>query len=113
MLGHPMPTDYSTLKAYVAESCGARGRVHAGLRDRLVTIGVEEFPVDMGCDARGLEVLQARMRRRVKEEYGSILALLIISVLANLVARAIWQWWIDRRANRAIMTAWNHDARQG
>jgi hypothetical protein len=108
----PPLNDYSTLKEYVAESCGARGRVHAGLRDRLVTIGVEEFPVDMGCDARGLEVLQARMRRRVKEEYGSILAILIISVIANLVARAIWQWWIDRRANRAIMMVWQADARK-
>jgi hypothetical protein len=47
----------------------------------------------------------------VKQEYGSIVAMLIISVLANLIARAVWEWWKKRHANQVLMAGWQAECR--
>lgn len=83
---------------------------HRGVRDRLVEIAVEEFPADADKD-RMLEVLQARMRVRIRQEYGSVIAMLLISVLANLIARAILEWWKNHRSHRVLMAGWQEQAR--
>ena len=96
---------YGPLKQYVAENTGVRGQLHQGYRDRLVEIAVEEFPTDAD-DEHGLEVLRARMRLRVKKEYGSIIAILLIGVLVNLISNAVWEWWRKRHSHRVTMTGW-------
>lgn len=101
---------YRPLKDFVEARCGARGGFHRGIRNRLTEIAVEEFPCD-APDDRVLEVLNARMRVRVRQEYGSVVAMLIISVLANLIARAVWEWWKDRRSHRVSMIGWQGEAR--
>lgn len=101
---------YKSLKDFVEARCGTRGGFHRGIRNRLTEIAVEEFPCD-ATDDRVLEVLQARMRVRIRQEYGSIVAVLLISVLANLIARAVWEWWKNRRAHRVSMIGWQEEAR--
>ena len=72
---------YQSLKDFVESRCGARGGFHRGIRNRLTEIAVEEFPSD-AADDKCLEVLTARMRVRIRKEYGSVVAMLIISPMA-------------------------------
>lgn len=101
---------YKSLKDYTASRCGTRGAVHAAARDRLVEIAVEEFPSDADPE-RLLEVLTARLRVRIRKEYGAIFATLLISILANLVARAVWEWWKSHRSHRVSMIGWQEESR--
>lgn len=101
---------YRSLKDFVESRCGARGGFHRGIRNRLTEIAVEEFPSD-AADDKMLEVLTARMRGRIRKEYGSVVAMLIISVLANLIARAVWEWWKNHRSHRVSMIGWQEEAR--
>lgn len=45
------------------------------------------------------ERVAAVIRRRAKEEYGSVVAAILISVLANLIAKAIVAWWRKRQGD--------------
>ncbi|MGI9178073.1 MAG: hypothetical protein ACR2IT_09480 [Pirellulales bacterium] len=101
---------YAPLKDFVATQSGARLAPHSGVRDRLVEIAVEEYPLDAPND-RALDVLKARMRIRIKQEYGSVVAMILISILANLVARAIWEWIKKRRSHRELVSCWQEQAR--
>lgn len=105
-------TTYTPLKKFVAEAGGMRLGVHQRLRDQLVEWAVEEFPTDAPAD-KGAEVLAARLRRRIREDkrYGSIIAIALISIFANLVAKLIWEWWQKRHANRVLMQGWNNAAK--
>lgn len=42
------------------------------------------------------EMVAEIIRRRAREEYGSVVAAIFVSVLANLIARLIVQWWKSR-----------------
>lgn len=42
------------------------------------------------------ELVAAVLRRRAREESGSVVAAMLVSVLANLIARLIVQWWKSR-----------------
>ena len=101
---------YRSLKDFVEARCGARGVFHRGIRNRLTEIAVEEFPSDAPAE-KCLEVLTARMRVRIRKEYGSVVAMLLISVLANLIARAVWEWWKSHRSHRVSMIGWQEEAR--
>jgi len=100
---------YQTLKNFVAESSPARVSMHGGLRDRLVEMAVEEWPAD-APPSRRAEVLKARMNRRVRGEYGSIIATFIMSILVQLVVNAIVRWVEKRRANEVLIAGWCRDA---
>jgi hypothetical protein len=100
---------YQPLKEFVAEGGGARLRFHRGVRDRLVEIAVEEFPIDAPED-KIKEVLVARMRRRVSQESGSVVAIILLNVLCSFVANLVWDWWKKRHANVALMAGWQREA---
>lgn len=100
---------YRPLKDFVEARCGTRGGFHRGIRNRLAEIAVEEFPTDAPAE-KCLEVLNARMRVRIRQEYGSVVAMLIISVFANLIARAVWEWWKRNRTNKVVMAGWKEEA---
>lgn len=100
---------YRPLKAFVAARGGSRMRLHAPLRDHLVEMAVEEFPI--GASAEHVEeVLTARMRVRVRQRYGSVLAMFLISVLVNQLVRLIVEWWLARNSHRVLMAGWNAKA---
>lgn len=72
-------------------------------------MAVEEWPD--GCPPDKIaEVLKARMAIRVRKEYGSILAMFIISVLVNAIAKIVVDWWFSRESNRVLMAGWHQDA---
>lgn len=101
---------YRPLKDYVSRKGGLRLALHGGTRDRLVEMAVEEFPRD--CRADKLEeVLRARMAIRIRRQYGSVVATFLISVLVNIIARAVIDWWFSRMSHRVLMEGWVAQAR--
>lgn len=96
---------YRPLKDYVARKGGARLAIHGGIRDRLVEMAVEEFPTTAPLD-RKEEVLRAKMRIRVRKEYGSVIATILIGVLVNVIVRLVTEWWFERNGHRVLMEGW-------
>lgn len=100
---------YRPLKDYVARRAGIRLAFHPALRDRLVDMAVEEFPADASAE-HVAEVLKARMARRVRGEYGSVIAMLILGAIVNVIVRLIVEWWLKRNSHRVLMAGWNKSA---
>ena len=96
---------YRPLKDFVARKGGTRLAMHGGIRDRLVDMAVEEFPVDAPPDLKE-EVLRARMRVRVRKEYGSIIATILIGVMINVIVRIVTEWWFSRTTHRVLIQGW-------
>jgi len=105
-----MPDKYESLKTYVSRAGGIRLSAHPALRDRLVEWAVEEFPADAPPE-RMAEVLSARLRLRARDQYGSVIAAILISVIAQLVVKAIIEWWKRRQAHQVLMLGWQEQAR--
>jgi hypothetical protein len=102
-------SQYHSLKSFVARKAGMRLAMHGRLRDRLTEIIVEEWPV--GCRPEHLEeVLRAKVSRRVREKYGSVVAMFLISVLVNALVRIVVEWWFAREAHRVLMVGWATNA---
>lgn len=102
---------YRSLKSFVAKKGGYRLAMHGNMRDRLIEMIVEEWPV--GCPPERLEeVLRAKMSLRIKKRYGSVLAMFLIGVLVNALVKIIIEWWFAREAHRVLMVGWNQNAQQ-
>lgn len=102
--------DYQTLKKYVARSGGMRLAMHGQLRDQLVEMAVEDFPFDAPDDKR-VEVLAARLRLRARERYGSVVIMLLVSVLANIIARLVIEWWKKHHSHKVLLYGWSKNAK--
>jgi len=75
------------------------------MRDRMIEAIVEEWPV--GCPPdRVEEVVTARMKIRLREQYGSIVAMFLLSILVNALVKLIVEWWFDRESHRVLMVGW-------
>ena len=105
-----MPPRYEALKTYVRRAGGIRLATHPALRDKLIEWAVEEFPTDAPLE-RMEDVLSARLRLRVRDQYGSVIAAILISVLAQLIVKAIVEWWKRRNAHQILMIGWQEQAR--
>lgn len=100
---------YRPLKAFVALNGGVRLAMHGGLRDRLVELAVENWPVN--CEpARLRDVVAAKLRIAIRNRYGSILATFLISVLVQAIARLVVEWWLSRSSHRVLMVGWANAA---
>lgn len=105
----PHDATYRPLKAFVAARSSTRLRLHAPLRDKLVEAIVEEWPV--GCPPERIEeVVSARMRIRLREQYGSVVAMFLLSILVNALVKLIIEWWFDRESHRVLMVGWANQA---
>ena len=103
--------DYTSLKRVVAQRGGARLAIHGGLRDQIVDMIVLEWPDD--CDEDQIsEVLRARCAIRIKNKYGSVIAMFLIGVLANFIIQIIIEWWKNRRSNKVLMAGWSARAKE-
>ncbi len=101
---------YGPLKAFILRRGSMRLALHGPLRDRLVEQIVEEWPV--GCQVDRIEeVLQARMSVRLRERYGSVVAVFLLSALANLIIRLVIDWWLENEAHRVLMAGWSQEAK--
>ena len=100
---------YRPLKAFVAKRGGVRLAMHGGLRDRIVETIVEEWP--SGCPADRLEeVVKARVSVRLRQRYGSVVAMFLLSMLVNAVVKIIIEWWFARESHRVLMVGWSSAA---
>ena len=99
------------MRTFIERHGGMRLAAAGTLRDRLLDMAVEECPVDAD-DEVGAEVLAARMRRRLRAQYGSLITFLAVSIFANLVARLVWRWFIERHSHRVLMHGWQHRAKE-
>jgi hypothetical protein len=102
-------TTYAPLRSFIRRRGGLRVAAHGKICDRLIDIGVEEWPQECPPD-KIRDVLRARMNIRVRQEYGSIVALIIIGVLVNVISRLIMEWWFKEDSHRVLMAGWNHRA---
>lgn len=100
---------YRPLKDFVARKGGTRLALHGALRDKLVEWAVEEFPSDCPPD-RIEEVLKARLKVRIRRDYGSVMAMILIGVLVNVITRLILEWWFEKRSHRVLMEGWHQNA---
>jgi len=99
-------TKFSPLKAWVLRRAPMRVSLHGALRDRLVEHIVEDWPA--GCPPDRIEeVVRARMAVRLREQYGSVIAVFILSALANILIRLVVEWWFAHEANRVLMAEWS------
>lgn len=97
---------YRPLNDYVGRRGGLRLSLHGGLRERLVEMAVEEFPTD-APPLHVEEVLRARMNIRIRRDYGSVVATLLIGVLVNLIVKLVVEWWFQRQSHRTLMEGWS------
>lgn len=105
-----MPDErYKPLKRFIARAGGVRLGMHQTLRDQIVELSVAEFPFD-APDDRKAEVLAARVRKRARERYDSIVAMILIGVLVNLITKIIVEWWKRNHTNQALMRGWHAEA---
>jgi hypothetical protein len=100
---------YAPLKAFILRRGPMRLTLHATLRDRLVDQIVEDWPI--GCPPDRLEeVILARLSVRLRERHGSIVALFLIGLLAQVIVRLILEWWFEKNSHRILLTGWAHNA---
>ena len=110
-----MPQDqsdarYRPLKEFVRERGGLRLAAHGRFRDRCVEWAVADWPTgELPGEVEG--ILRDRLAARTREEYGSILATLLIGIAVNLICRLIVEWWRRRRLNQAFMEVWSRAAK--
>jgi len=100
---------YRPLKDFVSRRGGLRLAMHGGLRDRIVEMVVREWPD--GCPPDRLEeVVRSRVSVRLKQQYGSVIAIFLLSALAQVVIKLIIEWWFDRESHRVLMYGWSRAA---
>ena len=104
----PPDQDYAPLKRFVRERGGFRLAAHGRFRDQCVDWAVADWPGDVeGLEGR----LRERLVARTREQYGSVIASLLIGIAVNLICQLIVEWWRKRRLNQAFMAVWNHAAK--
>lgn len=104
----PQDQDYAPLKRFVRERGGLRLAARGRFRDQCVDWAVADWPGDVeGVEDR----LRERLVARTKEQYGSVVATLLIGIAVNLICRLIVEWWKKRQLNRSIMAAWSYAAK--
>lgn len=96
---------YRPLKSYIESKGDSRLRLHSALRDRIVDAIVCEWPV--GCPVDRIEeVLAARMMVRLRAQYGSVSAKLMMAVTVGHVIKLTCDWWYAKRSHRELMDGW-------
>lgn len=79
-----------------------------GVRDDIVSTLVEQWPMitdSVAPDARRI------VRRHLKKQYGSVIAIFLLSLLGNLIIKLVLEWWFRDSANRTMMREWSHAAK--
>jgi hypothetical protein len=100
---------YRPLKSYVAANGGLRLAMRASLRDRLVEQIVEDWPTDCPPD-RLEEVVRARVSVRLRQQYGGVVAMFLLSMIAQVVIKLVIEWWFSRQSHRVLMHGWSSAA---
>ena len=100
---------YRPLKAFIAKRGGVRLAMHGPLRDSIVEMIVEEWPA--GCPSDRLEeVVKARVSVRLRKKYGSVVAMFLLSMLAQAIIKLVIEWWFARESHRVLLVGWSSAA---
>jgi len=88
----------------------------------LVQLAVESWPVDLmnhAADDTERAVVCLEIERSVKRLYMAcsttdaitvgILWTFVLQALVSMIVERILAWWLERRANRALLVAWKHE----
>lgn len=88
----------------------------------LVQLTVESWPVDYmnhAADDAERRIVCIEIERSVKRLYFAcsgtdaitmgILWTFVLQALASLIVQRILEWWLERRANRALLVAWKYE----
>lgn len=97
--------DYRPLKDFVRRRGGLRLSMHWGLRDRIVDEIVAGWPTDCPVE-RVEEVVRARISVKVRQKYGSVIAVFLLSAFINVIVKLVIEWWLNRNAHRVLMRGW-------
>jgi hypothetical protein len=90
--------------------------------DDIVQLAVESWPVDYMNAAVGdseRQVVAKDIERSIKRlhqacsgkdavTYG-LLWTIVLQAIVYMVVQRVLQWWLERRANRALLVAWKHE----
>ncbi len=107
----PLDATYRPLKAFIEKRGGARLRLRGPIRDKFVEAIVEEWPV--GCPPDRIEeVLAARMKVRLREKHGFVVATFLLSILVAALIKLAIEWWLERESHRVLMAGWSHQAQK-
>lgn len=75
------------------------GRLRANKMTKMV---IEEWPV--GCPPDAIAAaLRERVNARIRREYGSVVMILLMQMLASVVIRLIIEWWFSDMRHRDQM----------
>lgn len=88
----------------------------------LVQLAVESWPADLmnhAADDTERQIVCLEIERSMKRLYTAcshvdgitmgILWTFLLQALASLVVQKILEWWLERRAHRALLVAWKHE----
>jgi len=79
------------------------------VRDRIIAGIVADWPDGVTDTAQIEQVLLDRGRQRARQEYGSVLLLILGPLIAELIKLAI-KWWLENRDHRRLLGEWHAKA---
>lgn len=85
----------------------AAGRPSRKISDELVEMIVADWPGDVDNLRREVAV---RLKARMRQKYGSVLATILFYVIAEYVMRAVLNWLTNRGENRRLIGEWHRAA---
>lgn len=88
----------------------------------LVQLAVESWPADLmnhAADDTERQIVCLEIERSIQRLYTAcshvdtitmgILWTFLLQALASMVVQKVLEWWLERRANRALLVAWKHE----
>ena len=89
--------DYVFEHGGVTVSTAGRGRAN-----KMTKLVIEEWPV--GCPPDAIAAaLRERVNARIRREYGSVVMIFLMQMLASVVIKLIIEWWFSDMRNRDQM----------
>lgn len=100
---------YAELHEYIIVNGDIRLSVNRPLRDKIINMVVEEWPV--GCREDELaQVLMDRIAGRLAGQYASVILTFILYILVSQVVQLAIEWFLERLANRELMMQYHAQA---
>ena len=101
---------YSSLDDYVVRHGGPLVFSAGGARrQRMLRMILEEWPPVCPAD-RVPKVLSQRVNARIKQEYGSVILIILAQMLGSMLIKLVIEWWLSNHEHTAIMEALHAEA---
>jgi hypothetical protein len=100
---------YQELREYIVEHGDIRVSTHRGLRDKVISWIVEDWPVGHREDELA-EVLMHAMAIRLRERYNSVILTFLLYVVVSQLVKLAIEWFLERLENRQLMMQYHAQA---